>query len=167
VVLEWAEALGEGDVLAAGDVLIADEQHLVLQQQRLELGEERLVPGGLSQADVAQLGSDRGGEWDDLDRAGSDGERREPVLFGRVDGGEHADLLCGGWWVVGVESGQVPGVSRAKTEDPTLRPDSRSRWAWTASSRAIPLVDLHGDAARCDVVEELARRARALRGSAM
>ena len=30
VVLELAEALGEGDVLGAGDVLVAEEQHLVL-----------------------------------------------------------------------------------------------------------------------------------------
>ena len=41
VVLERAEPLGERDVLGAADVLVAEEQHLVLQQQRLELGEER------------------------------------------------------------------------------------------------------------------------------
>ena len=58
VVLQRAEPLGERDVLGAGDVLVAEEQDLVLQQQRLDLGEERGVARGVGQADVAQLGAD-------------------------------------------------------------------------------------------------------------
>ncbi len=34
VVLERTEPLGERDVVGAADVLVAEEQHLVLQQQR-------------------------------------------------------------------------------------------------------------------------------------
>ena len=44
--------LGEGDVLGAGDVLVAEEQHLVLQQQRLDLGEQ-LVVARRASAEVA------------------------------------------------------------------------------------------------------------------
>ena len=39
MVLEFAEAPREGDVLGARDVLVAEEQHLVLEQQRADLGE--------------------------------------------------------------------------------------------------------------------------------
>src|SRR4051795_2663969 len=89
VVLEGTEPLGEGNVLATGDVLVADEEHLVLQQQRPELGEERVVPRGLGQADVAQLGADARGQRGDLDAAGPDGEGREAVLDRGVEGGGH------------------------------------------------------------------------------
>ena len=37
VVLELAEVARERDVLGARDVLVAEEQHLVLQQQRADL----------------------------------------------------------------------------------------------------------------------------------
>jgi hypothetical protein len=37
MVFEVAEIAGKGDVFGAGDVLIAEKQHLVNQQQRSEL----------------------------------------------------------------------------------------------------------------------------------
>ena len=43
VILERAEPLGERDVLGAGDVLVAQEQHLVLEQQCADLGEQGVV----------------------------------------------------------------------------------------------------------------------------
>ena len=67
-----AEPLGERDVLGPGDVLVAEEQHLVLQQQRLELGEQVVVAGGVGQVDVAQLGADVDGQRCDLDAIGAD-----------------------------------------------------------------------------------------------
>ena len=52
VVLERAEPLGELDVLGAGDVLVAEEQHLVRQQQRLQLGEQLVAAGDLAEVDA-------------------------------------------------------------------------------------------------------------------
>ena len=46
MILELAKMAGEGDMLAAGDVLVAKEEHLVLQQQRPDLGHQ---PGDLVQ----------------------------------------------------------------------------------------------------------------------
>ena len=43
MILELAEAARERDVLGARDVLVAQEQHLVLEQQRPDLGEQVVV----------------------------------------------------------------------------------------------------------------------------
>ncbi|MNN94684.1 hypothetical protein D3C81_2133530 [compost metagenome] len=40
MILQLAETASKGNVFGAGDVLVAQEQHLVLQQQRLDLGEQ-------------------------------------------------------------------------------------------------------------------------------
>ena len=74
VVLERAEPLGELHVVGPADVLVAEEEDLVLQEQVLDLGEDGGVVGGVGQADVAQLGADEAGEAVDLDaaRAGRD-----------------------------------------------------------------------------------------------
>jgi hypothetical protein len=40
VVFEVAEVAGERHVLGARDVLVAEEQHLVLEQQRADLGHQ-------------------------------------------------------------------------------------------------------------------------------
>src|SRR4051794_36999352 len=131
VVLQRPEALGQRDVLAAGDVLVADEEDLVLQEQALELGEQGGVARRLGQADVAQLRADGRRERDDLDVAGAYVERGPRLsLDGVVDDGGH-DCFSLLWW-----GGGGHQDSRTKTEEPTLRPDSRSRWAATASSRA-------------------------------
>src|SRR4051812_11048031 len=79
VVLERTEALRQRDVLAAGDVLVAEEEDLVLHQQVPDLVEEAGVARGLREADVAQLGADRRGEGEDLDGPGADAERRQPL----------------------------------------------------------------------------------------
>ena len=52
VVLELAEVPGEGDVLGAGDVLVAEEQHLVLEQQGADLGHEVGVARGVAEVHV-------------------------------------------------------------------------------------------------------------------
>jgi hypothetical protein len=132
VVLQRAEPLGKGDVLGAGDVLVAEEEDLVLEEQRPELGEDLVVAGGLGEADVAQLRADLRGERGDLDRGRADAERGPRLaLDGVVDDGHVCfSLLLGGGGGGGHQD------SRTKTEEPTLRPDSRSRCAWTASSRA-------------------------------
>jgi len=46
MVLELAKVASKADVLPARDVLVAEEQHLVLQQQRPDLGHQ---PGDLVQ----------------------------------------------------------------------------------------------------------------------
>ena len=52
MILERAEAPGESDVLGASDVLVAEEQHLVLEQQRPDLGEQGVVARGVAEVDV-------------------------------------------------------------------------------------------------------------------
>ena len=58
VILELAEATREGDVLGAREVLVAQEQHLVLEQERPDLGEQRIVARRVAEVDVVQLGAD-------------------------------------------------------------------------------------------------------------
>ena len=41
VVFQLAEVAREGDVLGARDVLVAEEQHPVLEQQLADLGDQR------------------------------------------------------------------------------------------------------------------------------
>ncbi len=49
VVFQLAEATGEGDVLGAADVLVTQEQHLVLEQQLAQLGEQPFVARRIAQ----------------------------------------------------------------------------------------------------------------------
>ena len=56
--LERAEAAREGDVLLGGDVLVAEENDLVLEQRPMDLV-ERLVVYRLGQGDAVDLGPDR------------------------------------------------------------------------------------------------------------
>src|SRR5215470_16534336 len=69
MVLELAEVPRERHMLGARDVLVAEEQHLVLQQQRTDFGDEPGVARRDAQVDVRKLGADRAGHWLDLDRA--------------------------------------------------------------------------------------------------
>ena len=66
VVLQVAEAARECHVLRAGDVLVPQKDHPVLEQRSLELGEQVIVPAGVSQMDAADLGADGGGQWTDV-----------------------------------------------------------------------------------------------------
>ncbi len=63
VVLELAEAPGERDVVAAADVLVAQEQHLVLEQERTDLVEKAVVVCSVGQVHADELGADAGGQW--------------------------------------------------------------------------------------------------------
>ena len=69
VVLELAEVPREGDVLGARDVLVAEEQDLVLEQQRADLGDEAGVARRSAEVHVGELRADRAGQRLDLDRA--------------------------------------------------------------------------------------------------
>jgi hypothetical protein len=62
VVLQRAEPLGERDVLGTGDVLVAEEEDLVLEQQVLQLGEQVVARGDVGEAHATHLGADEGGE---------------------------------------------------------------------------------------------------------
>jgi hypothetical protein len=70
VALELAEMAREGDVLGARDVLVAEEQHPVAQQQASDLGDQRRLARGDAEVDVRELGADRVGEGLDVDRVG-------------------------------------------------------------------------------------------------
>ena len=59
--LEVAEAAGEREVLLGGDVLVAEEDDLVLEQRAMDLV-ERLVVERLGQVDASDLGADRRAE---------------------------------------------------------------------------------------------------------
>jgi hypothetical protein len=67
MVLERSEAPRQGHVLGARKMLIAQEQHLVLQQQRAQLGEQRVVARGLAEFDAGQFGADAAGQGFDAD----------------------------------------------------------------------------------------------------
>ena len=80
VVLQLAEVAGERDVLGARDVLVAEEQHAMLQQQGADLRDQRRVARSDAKVDVGQFGADRAGELLDPDRSlqrlGADDGRR-------------------------------------------------------------------------------------------
>ncbi len=52
VILELAEAEREAHMLSARDVLVAQEQHLVLEQRGPDLGEQAIVVHGVCQVHV-------------------------------------------------------------------------------------------------------------------
>ncbi|MNY13014.1 hypothetical protein D3C86_1461260 [compost metagenome] len=55
VILQFAEASGKGRMLGASDVLVAQEQHPMLEQLDADLGEQAVVMDGVSQFDANQL----------------------------------------------------------------------------------------------------------------
>src|SRR5437867_11003947 len=68
VVIELAKAPCERHMLGARDVLPAQEQHLVREQQRADLCEERVVTRCITERDAGQFGADGAGQSFDLDR---------------------------------------------------------------------------------------------------
>ena len=62
-------------------LLVAQKQHLVLQQQRTNLGEQRIVVHGVGQVDPVQLGANGTGHRLDAHRARKAAQRRS-----RLDG---------------------------------------------------------------------------------
>src|SRR5688572_8549104 len=80
MIFKLTEMPGKRHMLRPRDVLIAEEYHLVLEQQRLDLGDQLRLAGGHAQIDVAQLCADGAGELLDLDRAERGGARRGSLL---------------------------------------------------------------------------------------
>jgi len=96
MVFELAEMAGEGDMLGAGDVLVAEKQHLVLQQQRPDLGHQFGIARGDAKVHVRYFGADRAGQRLGLRRA---------VLGGRdAGGGAHCGFLPRSWSRGGIYS---------------------------------------------------------------
>jgi hypothetical protein len=94
MVLELAEVTRERDVLGPRDVLIAEEEHAVLEQQRANLGDEAGVARRDTEVDVEQLGADRAGQRLDLDRGEAGGAHDGGRCGGR--NGHGPDLLSRG-----------------------------------------------------------------------
>jgi hypothetical protein len=67
MILELAEVPRERHGLGTRDVLVAKEEHLVLDQQRAYLGHEPCVARGHPQIDVSQFRADRARQRLDLD----------------------------------------------------------------------------------------------------
>ena len=63
MVFELAEMAREGDMLRARDVLVAEEQHLVLQEQGPDLGHQGGVARRSAEVDIAHLCTNGAGEW--------------------------------------------------------------------------------------------------------
>jgi hypothetical protein len=68
VIFEFAEMPGEGDMLGPCDVLIAEKQHTVLQEQGLDLRDRGRVAARCAEVDVLKLCTDRAGELLHADR---------------------------------------------------------------------------------------------------
>src|SRR5271157_3670699 len=69
MVLELTKPAGKPDVLGAGNLLVAEEEHLVLQQKRPDFTKELVVGNGGAEIDVAELGADAAGQLLDLQRS--------------------------------------------------------------------------------------------------
>ena len=63
VVFQLAELAGEGHMGRAGDVLIAQEQHFVLEQQPPDFSEQAVIVDRLGEVHAEQFGTDTAGEW--------------------------------------------------------------------------------------------------------
>ncbi|MNF68675.1 hypothetical protein D3C84_505380 [compost metagenome] len=65
---QLGELRSEMLLLHRGDVLVAEEQHFVLEPQRADFRDHARVLGCVGQTDVAELGADVGRAQLDLDR---------------------------------------------------------------------------------------------------
>ena len=65
MMVDVAEALGEGDLLLGRDLLVAEEDDEMLEPGRLDLLERLVID--LGEVDAADLGSERSGYGLDLD----------------------------------------------------------------------------------------------------
>ncbi|MNE88355.1 hypothetical protein D3C80_1856570 [compost metagenome] len=65
---QLTELRGELLLFQGGEVLIAKEQHFVLQPQRPDLCDQLRVPGCIGQVDVAEFSADGGGAYLHFDR---------------------------------------------------------------------------------------------------
>ena len=78
MLLQVAEATREGQLVLGGDVLVAEEDHLVLEEGALDLGEGGVVEVG--QGDAADLGAERGAEGAYTDAV--EAELLDPLALG-------------------------------------------------------------------------------------
>ncbi|MNQ73955.1 hypothetical protein D3C85_887020 [compost metagenome] len=62
MILQLAEAAGEGHVIGTAEVLVAQEQHLVLEQQLPDLGEQAVVACRVAQVHATDFGADGTGQ---------------------------------------------------------------------------------------------------------
>ncbi|MNR02292.1 hypothetical protein D3C85_1181370 [compost metagenome] len=70
MVLQLAEAAGEGHMLGATEVLVTQEQHAMLEQLGADLGKQAIVVDGVGQLDADQFGTDGTGQLFDLHGSG-------------------------------------------------------------------------------------------------
>ncbi|MNC29899.1 hypothetical protein D3C75_781670 [compost metagenome] len=70
MVLQLAEAAGEGHMLGAAEVLVTQEQHAMLEQLGADLGKQAIVVDGVGQLDADQFGTDGTGQLFDLHGSG-------------------------------------------------------------------------------------------------
>ncbi|MNE65351.1 hypothetical protein D3C80_1608250 [compost metagenome] len=62
MILQLAEAAGEGHVIGPADLLLTQKQHSVPEQEGAELGEQPFIMNGVRQAHAAQFGADMAGQ---------------------------------------------------------------------------------------------------------
>ncbi|MNT82272.1 hypothetical protein D3C72_2219830 [compost metagenome] len=66
VILQLAKALSETHMFGMSDVLIAQEQHAMLEQLNANLGEQAIVMDGIREFDADQLRADGAGQLFDF-----------------------------------------------------------------------------------------------------
>jgi hypothetical protein len=66
VVLQLAKAAGERHMVGAADVLVAQEQHPVLEQLGTDLCKQAVIMNRIGQPDAKQFGTDGAGQLFDL-----------------------------------------------------------------------------------------------------
>ncbi|MNM21248.1 hypothetical protein D3C81_316060 [compost metagenome] len=66
MIFQFAEAPGEGHVFGAGDVLIAQEHHAMLEQLGTNLGKQAIVMHGVGEIDANQFGANAAGQLFDF-----------------------------------------------------------------------------------------------------
>jgi hypothetical protein len=66
VIFQLAEAAGEGQVLGATDVLIAQEHHPMLEQLGTNLGKKTVVMHRIGEVDADQFGANAAGQLFDF-----------------------------------------------------------------------------------------------------
>jgi ADP-glucose pyrophosphorylase len=66
VIFQLAEATGEGHVIGAGDFLVTQEYHSMLEQLGTNLGKQTIVVHGVGEVDADQFGANGGSQLFDF-----------------------------------------------------------------------------------------------------
>jgi hypothetical protein len=93
MVLELSEVAGERHVLGGRDLLVAEEQHLVAQQQRPDPFHQFRIVRREREIHVGELRADRAGERLDVQGRPESGERYIFQCHGLSGGGHGASCL--------------------------------------------------------------------------